>query len=92
MMFEAQLLEMMKMIKDNQDEILSRMKKLENQVNGEWTTIREVADIKGCSVQAIHQNLVRNPDLEPEVDWIKRGGKYLIKKVALSRIMIKKSA
>lgn len=91
-MLEGYVVELLEQIKKNQDEILKRMGNLENQVNGEYVTVREAAGMKQCSIQAIHHHLMNNVDLEPEVDWIKRGGKNLIKRTALSKIIVKKSA
>lgn len=91
-MFDGYAVELLEQIKKNQEEILKRMNNLENQVNGEYVTVREAAEMKSCSIQAIHHHLMNNIDLEPEVDWIKRGGKNLIKRTALSKIVVKKSA
>lgn len=91
-MFEGEILSLLKSIEKNQKEIIGRMAKLEDQVNGEYVTVREAAATKGCSIQAIHHHLMNNIELEPEVDWIKRGGKNLIKRTALSKIVVKKSA
>lgn len=91
-MFDGYAVELLEQIKKNQEEILKRMNNLENQVNGEYVTVREAAEMKSCSIQAIHHHLTKNIDIEPEVDWIKRGGKNLIKRTALSKIVVKKSA
>lgn len=91
-MFEGQILALLESIDKNQKEILSRVSKLENQMNGDYVSVREAAEMKSCSVQAIHHHLMNNIDLEPEVDWIKRGGKNLIKRTSLSKIVVKKSA
>lgn len=92
MTLEVMLIDLMREIKKNQDEILRRMKGLEDQVNGEWLSVREIAQMKGCSIQAIHKQLGTNPEIEPEVDWVLRGGKYMIKRVAANKITVRKSS
>lgn len=89
-MFESQILEIIKTIKMNQDEIISRMKKLETNINEDYIPVFEAAQIKGCSVQNIHYHLQHNFDIEPEKDWIIRGGQKMIKRIALSKIILKK--
>lgn len=91
-MLEGYVIELLKQIKKNQEVLIQKVSKLENQINGEYVTVREAAGMKHCSIQAIHHHLMNNVDLEPEVDWIKRGGKNLIKRTALSKIVVKKSA
>lgn len=90
MMFESQILELIKTIKTNQDELISRMKKLETNINEDYIPVFEAAQIKGCSVQNIHYHLQHNFDIEPEKDWIIRGGQKMIKRIALSKIILKK--
>lgn len=92
MMFESQILELIKTIKTNQDELISRMKKLETNINEDYISVFEAAQIKGCSVQNIHYHLDHNFDIEPEKDWIIRGGQKLIKRISLSKIIIKKKS
>ena len=91
-MFEAQIVELLQAINQNQQEIITRIGNLEKQVDSEYVTVREAAVLKGCSVQAIHHHLTHNYELEPEVDWVKRNGKNLIRKVALPKIVIKQRA
>lgn len=91
-MLEGYVIELLEQIKKNQEVLIQKVSKLENQINGEYVTVREAAGMKHCSIQAIHHHLMNNVDLEPEVDWIKRGGKNLIKRTALSKIVVKKSA
>lgn len=89
MLFGTQILEMLKVITIAQDEILDRMKKLENQVNEDYLSVQDAAKMIGCSPQNIYYHLEHNHDIEPEKDWIVRNGKKQIRKNALTKIRIK---
>ncbi|MDD2267225.1 helix-turn-helix domain-containing protein [Sulfuricurvum sp.] len=91
MMFEAQLLEAMKNIQKQLDSALNEISELKGLFHSDYVTVAEVAVMKGVSEEAIRKK-IRNGDIDPKFDIRKTGRTTYIKRTAIEKITVRKSA
>lgn len=91
MMFEAQLLESIQTMQKTLNAALEKISELEGLFKNDYVTVAEVAAMKGVSQEAIRKK-IRNGDIDPMNDIRKTGRTTYIKRTAIEKITVRKSA
>lgn len=91
MMFEAQIMEIMKEVTGKLDRALNEIGDLRALFHSDYATVAEVASMKGVSEEAIRKK-IRNGDIDPMRDIRKNGRTTYIRRAAIEKITVRKSA
>lgn len=91
MMFETQIMTMMKEMTSKLDRALNEIGDLRALFHTDYATVAEVAAIKGVSEEAIRKK-IRNGDIDPMNDIRKNGRQTFIRRSSISKITVRKSA
>jgi hypothetical protein len=91
MMFEAQILESMQTMQNMLNTALEEISELKGLFKSDYATVAEVAAMKGVSEEAIRKK-IRNGDIDPMNDIRKNGRTTYIKRTAIPKITVRKSA
>lgn len=90
-MFEAQILESMQTMQKMLNTALEEISELKGLFKSDYATVAEVAAMKGVSEEAIRKK-IRNGDIDPKYDIRKTGRTTYIKRTAIEKITVRKSA
>lgn len=91
MMFETQIMTMMKEMTNKLDRALNEIGDLRALFKSDYATVSEVAAIKGVSEEAIRKK-IRNGDIDPMNDIRKNGRQTFIRRSSIHKIIVRKSA
>lgn len=89
MMFEAQIMTMMKEMTGKLDRALNEIGDLRALFHSDYATVSEVAAMKGVSEEAIRKK-IRNGEIDPMNDIRKNGRVTYIRRAAIAKISVRK--
>lgn len=91
MIFEAQIVQALKEIRGIVDDQTAKIDQLTALFHSDYATVDEVATMKGVSPQAIRKKIA-NGEIDPMNDIRKNGRQTYIRRTAIPKIKVRKSA